>query len=96
MTHEHAEAEYLADRGMVELHRQWAAEYRDTAPIRTPVETPAPGPRIDSPYLTAREAAAYLRVTYGTFRHWAVKITRSKTGRYRREDLDKFAATRRR
>lgn len=46
-------------------------------------------------YMTAKEAADYLNVTYGTFRNWATRIKRSKTGRYRREDLDHFAQNRR-
>lgn len=49
----------------------------------------------DTPYLTAKEAAAYLNVSYGTFRNWATRIKRSRTGRYRRDDLDHFATTRR-
>jgi excisionase family DNA binding protein len=52
-------------------------------------------PKTPSPYLTAREAADYLNVSYGTFRNWATRIKRAKTGRYRREDLDQFASTRR-
>lgn len=55
----------------------------------------SPGALPESPYLTAKEAAAYLRVSYGTFRNWATKIKRHRTGRYRREDLDEFARTRR-
>jgi hypothetical protein len=47
-----------------------------------------------SPYLTAKEAAAYLRISYSTFRKKATKIKRQPgTGRYRREDLDMFAAS---
>ena len=53
-------------------------------------------PAADSPYLTAKQAAAYLNVSYGTFRHRAKNIKRTRTGHYRREDLDHFAAHRRR
>ena len=56
---------------------------------------PIPPAPIDSPFLTAREAAAYLRVSYGTFRNWATQITRTRHGRYRREDLDRFAQRKR-
>jgi excisionase family DNA binding protein len=50
----------------------------------------------DSPYLTAKEAAAYLRISYSTFRKCATKIRRMpSTNRYRREDLDEFAASNR-
>jgi len=54
-----------------------------------------PEARIPSPYLTAKGAAEYLNVGYGTFRNWATKIRRTRTGRYRREDLDNFAQMRR-
>ncbi|OWK46594.1 helix-turn-helix domain-containing protein [Fimbriiglobus ruber] len=54
-----------------------------------------PARPVDSPYLTAREAALYLNVSYGTFRNWATKIKKQKTGRFRKEDLDNFAKTRR-
>lgn len=51
-------------------------------------------PTIESPYLTAAEAAAYLRIAYSTFRKVATRIRRMPaTGRYRREDLDAFAET---
>ena len=45
-------------------------------------------------YLTAREAAAYLGLTYGTFRHKAARIRRTRHGRYTREALDRFAELR--
>lgn len=46
-----------------------------------------------SPYLTAKEAAAYLRIAYSTFRKKAKRIKRQPgTGRYRVEDLEAFAA----
>jgi hypothetical protein len=46
----------------------------------------------DTPYLTSKEAAAYLRLSYSTFRKRATKIKRMpSTGRYRREDLDAYA-----
>lgn len=51
---------------------------------------PAPPP-IPSPYLTAKEAAAYLNVAYGTFRHIATRIRRCRHGRYHRDDLDAYA-----
>lgn len=50
----------------------------------------------ESPYYTAREAAAYLRIAYGTFRNWATQIKRNNLGRYHRADLDRFANTRKR
>jgi len=50
---------------------------------------------IDSPYLTGRQAAAYLNIAYGTFRNYATRIRRTRFGRYRREDLDKFAMQKR-
>ncbi len=47
----------------------------------------------DSPYLTAREAAEYLGISYDHFRHKAHLIRQQPgTRRYRREDLDEFAA----
>jgi hypothetical protein len=46
-----------------------------------------------SPYLTAREAAAYLNIAYSTFRGRARLIRRApQTGRYTREALDEYAA----
>jgi hypothetical protein len=49
-------------------------------------------PPVASPYLTARQAAAYLGIAYGTFRNKATRIRKMpQTGRYRREDLDAFA-----
>lgn len=46
----------------------------------------------DTPYMTSKEAAAYLRLAYSTFRKRATKIKRMPgTGRYRREDLDAYA-----
>ncbi|OWK46591.1 helix-turn-helix domain-containing protein [Fimbriiglobus ruber] len=62
---------------------------------REKAKTKQPARPVDSPYLTAREAATYLNVSYGTFRNWAVQIKRQKTGRYRKEDLDHFAKSRR-
>lgn len=51
-------------------------------------------PQPSTPYFTAKEAAAYLRISYSTFRKKATKIRRQPgTGRYRREDLDEFAAS---
>lgn len=48
----------------------------------------------ESPYMTAREAAAYLRISESTFRKKARLIRRQPgTGRYRKDDLDEFAAT---
>jgi hypothetical protein len=57
---------------------------------------PKPAPKAvsihpDAKYLTAKEAAVYLGLTYGTFRHKATKIRRTKHGRYTREALDDFA-----
>ena len=51
-------------------------------------------PEIHSPYLTARQAAVYLGISYSTFRKKAVRI-RQQPGirRYRREDLDEFASS---
>jgi len=46
----------------------------------------------ESPYLTAREAAHYLGMTYGTFRNIATRITRTAHGRYTRTALDSFAS----
>jgi len=49
---------------------------------------------MESPYLTAREAAAYLKVSYSTFRKRARRINRMPgTKRYRPADLDAFALT---
>jgi len=47
---------------------------------------------ISSPYLTAKESAVYLRISYSTFRKKArfIKV-RNQTGRYRKEDLDEYA-----
>lgn len=51
---------------------------------------PSPAPL----HLNARQAAEYLGIPYSTFRKKAVRIRRSQTtGRYRREDLDEFAAS---
>ena len=45
-------------------------------------------------HLTAREAAAYLSISYSTFRKKARSIKRQpSTGKYRREDLDEYAAS---
>lgn len=55
--------------------------------------------RLEKPpesHLTAKQAAAYLGVAYSTFRGWACSIRQQKTGRYRKQDLDHFAATRKR
>ncbi len=58
--------------------------------IEAALTPPAPA----TPHLTAREAAAYLRISYSTFRKKATKIKRQPgTRRYRREDLDEFAAS---
>jgi hypothetical protein len=47
-------------------------------------------------YLTAKEAATYLAISYSTFRKRATRITRMPgTGTYRREDLDTYAASQR-
>lgn len=45
-------------------------------------------------YLTAKEAAAYLRVSYSYFRKHATTIKRTRTRRYRPEDLDSWAMSR--
>jgi hypothetical protein len=51
-------------------------------------------PQPASPYFTAKEAAAYLRISYSTFRKKATRIRRQPgTGRYHRSDLDEFAAS---
>ncbi len=50
----------------------------------------------DSPYLTAKEAAVYLHISYSTFRKLAVHIPRTRTRRYTRDQLDKWATSRRR
>ena len=48
--------------------------------------------QIASPYLTAKEAAAYLRLAYSTFRKRAKYIARQpQTGRYHVADLDDYA-----
>lgn len=46
-------------------------------------------------YLTARDAAKYLKISLGTFYNWSRHIPRMKTGRYTKTDLDRFARTRR-
>lgn len=48
---------------------------------------------IASPYLTAKEAAIYLRLSYGTFRQKARSIRKCHTGRYHVADLDAYAAS---
>jgi hypothetical protein len=54
-------------------------------------------PAITSPYLTAKEAATYLRMSYSTFRKKARLIKMMPgTHKYRREDLDEFAQSNRR
>jgi hypothetical protein len=72
------------------------AVFRREAPgeIVAPSAASTPPPQPPSPYLTARQAAAYLNVSYGTFRNWATQIKRTKTGRYRKDDLDHFAQNR--
>jgi hypothetical protein len=46
-----------------------------------------------SPYLTSREAAEFLRISYSTFRKKAKRIKRQPgTGRYKVADLEAFAA----
>ncbi len=58
------------------------------------IEAALPLTASPSPHLTAKEAAAYLRISYSTFRKKATKIRRQPgTGRYRREDLDAFASS---
>jgi hypothetical protein len=53
------------------------------------VSEPAPTP---SPYLTAREAAAYLGIAYSTFRARARHVRRvAQTRRYTSEALDEYA-----
>jgi hypothetical protein len=65
-----------------ELHRLG----RDMLPSSPASET------VTSPYLTAREAAAYLRISYSTFRKKACMIRVCKaTGRYKKEYLDEYA-----
>jgi hypothetical protein len=63
--------------------------------IRLDSDTPPSSPAseaITSPYLTAREAAAYLRMSYSTFRKRAIFIKRCpQNNKYRREDLDAYA-----
>lgn len=52
----------------------------------------APGKHQGSPYLSAREAASYLRIAYSTFRKRATRIKRTpQTLKYTREDLDEYA-----
>jgi hypothetical protein len=72
---------------------------RDGEPIRLDSDTlpsSTASPAIASPYLTAREAAAYLRVSYSTFRKRAIFIKRCpQNNKYRREDLDAFAMSNR-
>ncbi len=47
---------------------------------------------VESPYLNAREAAAYLNIAYSTFRKRRKYIRRVPgTRRFRREDLDAYA-----
>jgi excisionase family DNA binding protein len=47
---------------------------------------------VNTPYLTARQAAEYLNISYSTFRKKARYIRKMPgTSRYRREDLDAFA-----
>ncbi len=54
--------------------------------------TPAPARVVNSPFLTAKEAADYLRLSYSSFRKVAVKVVRQPgTRKYRKEDLDKYA-----
>mgnify|MGYP001153130515 CR=1 FL=1 len=60
-----------------------------------PPDAPPAPPAVPSPYLTAEEAAAYLRISYGTFRNHAHKIPKTRHGRYRIADLDKYAAGKR-
>lgn len=48
----------------------------------------------DSEYLTAKEAAVYLNLSYGAFRNRATTIPRMpQTKRYKKSDLDMWAAT---
>jgi hypothetical protein len=82
-----ARAKLNALRGTL---RSWVAELQALGIIDQ--EQPKP----DSPYLTAKQAARYLNVAYGTFRNWAYHIPKTRTGRYTREALDHFAATRKR
>jgi len=58
--------------------------------IEATLNSPTPA----TPHLTAKEAAAYLRISYSTFRKKATKIRRQPgTRSYRREDLDEFATS---
>jgi excisionase family DNA binding protein len=60
--------------------------------IPTPVQLAT-----SSPYLTAKEAAEYLRMSYSTFRKKARLIKMMPgTHKYRREDLDEYAQSNRR
>ena len=49
----------------------------------------------DTPYLTSKQAARYLNVPYSTFRKHATQIKRTRTKRYTRDALDKWAQSRR-
>ncbi|MCE9560576.1 MAG: helix-turn-helix domain-containing protein [Planctomycetes bacterium] len=69
--------------------RFWEAA--TTKPRNEQGKAKRPEPQIESPYLTAKQAAAYLNVQYGTFRNWATQIKKTRTGRYTREALDYFA-----
>ena len=75
----------------------------DTRPQADTAASPPPPERSDnevsyanleltSPYLTAREAADYLKISYSTFRKKAMLIRRCPaTLRYTREHLDEYA-----
>lgn len=58
------------------------------------IEASLANPLPVSSHLTAKQAAAYLRISYSTFRKKATKIRRQPgTGRYQVEDLNEFAAS---
>lgn len=78
-------ATYRVAKTRRDERKQWRAE-----------QTDQPAPVVASPYLTARDAAAYLGIAYSTFRKRACRIRcQPQTGRYRRDDLDAFAASQR-
>lgn len=68
------------------------SESAPTTTIERPTTTATATATIESPYLTPKEAAAYLKISLSTFRKVARLIKRCpQTRRYTREQLDAYA-----
>lgn len=91
------DAELLRLRGDGMTLEQVAAHIRDVVPggrgahPRRCHPDGGGGMNIESPFLTAVEAARFLNIAYGTFRKVATRIKRCRHGRYHVDDLLAYA-----